>query len=316
MVSFLYNEWMNIGRDESLINDTKVNQGIALVLLATVGFGLNPLFARWAYNGGLTAETALFYRFVFPALFLSPFVIKKGYDTNAAVKAIMLGMFVGLGTITYFRSIAQVPVATAALIYFTHPLFTILLASIFFREPLTGKSIFVAGLVVVACGLILSPGRLSEGQLQALGLSFLMPLSFATLMLGFENWLHVLPLWSRTALTLWGQVVIIVPVLLFVPFSTIIPMTDFGWIGIIGLATVSSLLPQVLMAAGIPMTGATKASVLGTAELLTSLLAGWIILSEPVQWREIVGASLIFIAIFVSRSAKYTVYPGNGQRDE
>ena len=296
---------MNNGRDTSIANHTKINRGIALVLLATVGFGLNPLFARWAYSGGLTAETALFYRFVFPALFLFPFIFKKGYDTSAAVKAIMLGVFVGLGTITYFRSIAQVPVATAALIYFTHPLFTILLTSIFFREPLTGKSLFVAGLVVAACGLILSPGKLSERQLWALGMSFLMPLSFATLMIGFEQWLHILPLWPRTALTLWGQVVIIVPVLLFVPFDTIMPLTGLGWTGVIGLATVSSLLPQVLMAGGIPLTGATRASVLGTAELLTSLLAGWIILSELIQWRELVGAGLIFVAIYVSRPAKY-----------
>jgi drug/metabolite transporter (DMT)-like permease len=296
---------MNNGLDTSIANHIQVNRGITLIMLATVGFGLNPLFARWAYSGGLTAETALCYRFIFPALFLFPFVFKRGYDPRAAVKAVMLGMFVGLGTITYFRSIAQAPVATAALIYFTHPLFTILLMGIFFREPFTGKSILVAGLVVAACGLILSPGSLSEGQIWALGMSFLMPLSFATLMIGFEQWLHILPLWPRTALTLWGQVIIIVPVLLLVPFDTIMPLTDFGWIGVVGLATVSSLLPQVLMAAGIPLTGATRASVLGTAELLTSLLVGWVVLSEPVQWPELLGAGLIFIAIYVSRPAKY-----------
>jgi drug/metabolite transporter (DMT)-like permease len=290
---------------ESKSNHTEANRGALLVLLATVGFGLNPLFARWGYSGGLTAETALLYRFIFPALCLLPFLFRRSYDTGAAVKAVLLGLFVGLGTITYFRSIAQVPVATAALVYFTHPLFTILLTTIFFGEPLTGKSIFVVGLVVAACGFILSPDSLSTGQLWALGLSFLMPLSFATLLVGFEQWLHVLPLWPRTAITLWGQVVIIVPVLLLVPFDTLVPLTSLGWLGVIGLATVSSLLPQVLMAAGIPLTGATRASVLGTAELLTSLLAGWVILSEPVQWREIVGAGLILTAIYVSRPAKY-----------
>ncbi len=285
---------------------TRAGQGVTLVLLATVGFGLNPLFARWAYGDGLTPETALLYRFLFPALFLSPFVFRKRNARPAALRAIALGMFIGLGTITYFRSIAEVPVATAALVYFTHPLFTILLARIFFKVPLTRKSMVTAVLVVVACGLILSPGRLSTEQLRALGLSFLMPISFATLMLGFENWIGVLPLWPRTALTLWGQVVIIVPVLLLVPFETVLPLTHVGWLGVMGLATVSSLLPQVLMAAGIPLTGATRASVLGTAELLTSLLAGWLLLSEPVQWRELAGAGLIFIAIYLSRPPKVT----------
>lgn len=72
-----------------------------------------------------------------------------------------------------------------------------------------------------------------------------------------------------------------------------------------GRATLSSLIPQVLMAAGIPLTGATRASVLGLAELLTSLLIGWTILTEPVHRREILGASLILLAIFVSRPPKH-----------
>jgi drug/metabolite transporter (DMT)-like permease len=275
------------------------------VLLATVGFGLNPLFARWAYSGGLTAETALLYRFLVPALVLSPFVLRRHAHPRAAARAVLLGMFVGLGTVTYFRAIAQVPVATAALVYFTHPLFTILLTALFFREPLTWKSGLVVLLVVAACGLILSPDSLSRDQLTALGLSFLMPLSFATLLVGFEQWLHVMPLWPRTAVTLWGQVLLIVPVLLLEPFQTVLPATDVGWLGVVGLATLSSLVPQVLMAAGIPLTGATRASVLGVAELLTSLLVGWTILSEPVQSRELLGASLILLAIFVSRPPKH-----------
>jgi drug/metabolite transporter (DMT)-like permease len=262
--------------------------------------------ARWAYSGGLTAEAALLYRFLVPALVLSPFVFRRGLDRNTAVKAVLLGMFVGLGTMTYFRSIARVPVATAALIYFTHPLFTILLAWLLFKVPLTRKSLLVAGVVVAACGVIVAPDGLSVGQIQALALSFVMPLSFATLMLGFEKWLPALPLWPRTTFILWGQVVIIVPVLLWLPAQTVVPMTDWGWLGVIGLATVSSLLPQVLMAAGIPLTGATRASILGTAELLTSLLAGWILLAEPVQWREMVGAVLICSAIVISRPAKPT----------
>lgn len=89
-----------------------MRRGMALVLLAAVGFGLNPLLARWAYAGGLTPETALVYRFLIPAVVLLPFV-------QAALRA--PGALVGIGTLTYFRAIAVVPVATAALIITTQP---------------------------------------------------------------------------------------------------------------------------------------------------------------------------------------------------
>lgn len=272
-----------------------------LILMATVGFGLNPLFARWAYSGGLTPETALLYRLIFPALCLLPFVSMARKAPAAAVKAVVLGMFVAVGTVTYFQAIAKVPVATAALVYFTHPLFTITLGRIFFQVRLTKTSIVTAGLVMVACALILSPGGLSVDQIQTLAISFVMPISFATLILGFDHWLRVLPLWPRAALTLWGQVLIIVPVLSLIPEPRVVPITTLGWIGVVGLATLSSLLPQILMAAGIQMAGAARASVLAAAELVTSLLAGWLILAEPVHFREVAGAALILVAIFLSR---------------
>jgi drug/metabolite transporter (DMT)-like permease len=281
-------------------SNRSLHRGMALILLATVGFGLNPLFARWAYSGGLSAETALLYRFLVPALVLLPFMAGARHDWIVAGKAVALGMFVALGTITYFRSIAAVPVATAALVYFTHPLFTILLGRLFFGTPLTKNGLTTVALVLLACALILSPSGLSVGQFQALAVSFLMPVSFATLILGFENWIWRLPLWPRTALTLWGQVVVIVPVLLLVPASQLTPSTPLGWVGVVGLASVSSLLPQVLTAAGIPLIGAARTSVLGSAELITSLLTGWLILGESVRVPEVLGAALIILAVWLS----------------
>lgn len=94
---------------------------MALVLLAAVGFGLNPLLARWAYAGGLTPETALVYRFLIPAVVLLPFVPAALRAPGTAARGLALGALVGIGTLTYFRAIAVVPVATAALIITTQP---------------------------------------------------------------------------------------------------------------------------------------------------------------------------------------------------
>ena len=44
--------------------------GSALVLMAAIGFGLNPLFARLLYAEGLGAEMVTLYRFIVPAFLL------------------------------------------------------------------------------------------------------------------------------------------------------------------------------------------------------------------------------------------------------
>lgn len=276
-------------------------QGMLLVLIGAVGMGLNPLFARWMYADGLTPETALLYKSLFPALCYLPFVAAARRAPAAAIKTGALGIFNGIGTIAYLYAIAKIPVATVALVYFTYPLFTIMLGWIFFNVPLTRRSVATVGLILTACLLILSPGRLSADQFQTLLISFLTPISFAILFLGFDHWLRVLPLWPRIALAMWGQTLIVGPFLLFSSNLRLVPLTTIGWVGVVGLATISSLIPQVLLTAGIQIVGAARTSVLGASELVTALAVGWLILAEPVHTREVAGAILILMAAFLSR---------------
>lgn len=275
--------------------------GVFLVLFASVGFGLNPLFARWAYGAGLQPESALFYRFMIPALVMAPALKGIQQHWRTAVIGLALGVFVAIGTLTYFRAIAVVPVATAAVVYFTHPLFAMLLGRILYREQLTRTTLAAGLLILVASGLILSPSGLSSSQLSALALSFLMPISFAAVMVGFAHWLNPLKVPQRTAVILWGQVLIIVPVIWWLPQPQLVPQTTLGWISIAGLATISSLLPQLSLSYGIPRVGATRSAIFGTFELITSLLVGWVILSEPIRLIELVGAGLLLWAMIMNR---------------
>jgi drug/metabolite transporter (DMT)-like permease len=271
-------------------------KGQLYIWLAVLGFGFNPLFARWAYADILSPETVIIYRILFPFLLLTPFVwsgLRWNWPTLAAL---LIGALISIGTLTYFRALAVLPVATAALVYYTYPLFTILLGWLFFGEKMTKEALLTIFLILVACSLILSPRGLSVTQVSALLLSFLMPLTYALLLQGFQHWLGDIPLIQRMALLKTGQVLTIIP-LFWIVRPPLLPTSSIGWLGIIGLATVSSMLPQIFMSIGIPLAGATRAAILGSAELIVVLLVGWVLLHEPVQLREILGGGLIMSAI-------------------
>jgi drug/metabolite transporter (DMT)-like permease len=58
-------------------------------------------------------------------------------------------------------------------------------------------------------------------------------------------------------------------------------------------------MPQILTIRGTVLLGAEKTAVFGSAELITALIVGWVILAEPVRTAEIVGASLLIAAILL-----------------
>ena len=264
--------------------------------------GLNPLFARWMYSDGLTPQAALVYKSVVPALCYLPFLVAVWRHPRLALITILLGVFNGAGSMAYLYALAHLPVATTALVYFTYPLFTIVLGFLLFGVPLARRAVITGGLIVIACMLILSPERLTGDQMQILLITFLAPIGFATLILGFDHWLRALSLWERISLAMWGQVLVVTPILLFSPNVDLIPATLLGWTGVFGLALISSLLPQVALTAGVQLIGAVRTSQLGTSELVTALIVGWVIFAEPIFWREVIGAGLLLIALLGSQA--------------
>jgi len=66
---------------------------------------------------------------------------------------------------------------------------------------------------------------------------------------------------------------------------------------VLGLSTVNSIIPQLLMSAGAPVVGAAATAIGGSSELLTSLAIGWWVFQEVIHWQEILGAILVLVAL-------------------
>lgn len=77
------------------------------------------------------------------------------------------------------------------------------------------------------------------------------------------------------------------------------PSTDVGWINIIGIVLVATILPVVTFLAGLERIGPTNASMLSTLEpVVTVLLAAWIF-TERLQPMVMLGGGLILVAVML-----------------
>lgn len=281
----------------ALPSEAAVQRGLAMVILSAVGFGLNPLLARWADQGGLSAGVTLLYRFGPSGVLLLPWLRPARHHPQPAGIALGLGMIMGLGIIGYFRALLVLPVALAVLIFFTYPLFTLVFGVWLYRERLTPISGISAGLILLSGLLITSWQRFAPDQLQAVGFCFLAPISLSLLILGLVHHLPRLPLLTRIATVTSGQLLVLIPFALITTTGSLWPDTPQGWMSVLGLSTVNSIIPQLLMTAGAPLVGTAATAIGGSSELLTSLAIGWWVFQEAIQWQEILGAILVLVAL-------------------
>jgi drug/metabolite transporter (DMT)-like permease len=218
-----------------------------------------------------------------------------------ALLAAAVGAFMCLGVMAYFRAIAVLPMALAVIIYFTYPLFTAALGWLLYRLPLSRNDLLGCVLVIAACAVMLRPSDLSAEQTSAVLMAFLAPLGYGLLILVYSRSLADLPVLSRMAAGAWGCFIVALPLAVwFTPAAALVPVSGDGWLALLGMMILASLLPQWLFALGAPAAGPLRTAIAGSAELAVGLATGWLLFAEAVGLDQAVGAALIAIALLLA----------------
>jgi drug/metabolite transporter (DMT)-like permease len=78
-----------------------------------------------------------------------------------------------------------------------------------------------------------------------------------------------------------------------------LPSTNSGWVSIIGIVFVATVIPVVAFLAGLERIGPTNAAMLSTLEpVVTVLLAAWIFAERP-QSIALFGGGMILVAVIM-----------------
>jgi Predicted permeases len=78
-----------------------------------------------------------------------------------------------------------------------------------------------------------------------------------------------------------------------------LPSTNSGWISIVGIVLIATVIPVVTFLAGLERIGPTNAAMLSTLEpVVTVLLAAWIF-GERLQSIALFGGGMILVAVIM-----------------
>lgn len=271
-----------------------------LVVLAAMGFGTVPYFAKSLTEAGMDASVIALSRYVIGAAVLSPFLRFGRGERGMTLVGIATGAAMGLGWIGYVAALRAAPVSTVGVLYMTYPVFTIAIGWLVFADRPSRRALLGAGLILLAAILASAPEAVEAAALPALGLALLAPAGFGLGINVLTRILPGLPPLSRMACVSLGSVIGLAPVALTQQTGPLLPATPGGWALLVGIGLGTALIPQLLYTIHAPMIGAARTAVAGSVELPMMFLVGWLAFGERLGPAQLIAGALVVTAILVT----------------
>ncbi len=273
--------------------------GTLYILASAICFGSMAIFARMAYASGVDVPTLLLLRFTTAAVLMWILLLAKKEKLPSRKGLIMLIAMGAIGyagqSFSYFTALTLASAGLVALLLYTYPAIVAILSRLVFRHPLTWIQILAVGISLA--GSILIIGKAGDGK--PLGIFFGLLAAFiysVYILTGSRFPKDVTPITSTTVIASSAAVTYagVVSVKGFHP-----PMTATGWIALMAIAVVCTVLAILFFFEGLKRVGPVRASVFSTIEPVFTVILAAMVLNESITLVRVLGGALIVCAVIL-----------------
>jgi drug/metabolite transporter (DMT)-like permease len=293
-----------------LVRKNPNSLGVALIIVSSIGFGLAPTFATFSYRNGGNAVGTLLARFTVATLLM--LIVRKVSSRQAKwPRPLLFGQLFLLGalgyftaTILYFTAIQNIDSGLAITIFYCNPVIVVLLSWwLLGNKP---SRIIVWCLVSTLIGVTIAAGQVGNADTISVILVLIVAVEYAFYMIISSKVLPKVDLFTGVTIVMFGAASSFAIYALFAPSSVevIFPNAINGWVSVLMLAVVATVIPTATLYAGMNLLGTGKTAVIQTFEPVASILAGVIFLSEPLTLPRIIGATFVIGAVGVLATAE------------
>lgn len=290
-------------------NNTK---GILNGVIASVSYGMNPLFALPLYAQGIEVNSVLFYRYFFAVViyFLWLKCVKKislKIAKSELVPLLFLGIFFSLSSLTLFESFHYIEAGIACTILFIYPVIVALIMAIFFKEKIT-KTV-VSAIFLTSIGIALLYKGKPDSVLSLKGVAIVLASAFlyAFYIVGVKSIKAIKSMNSAKLsfyVMLFGLLVYVVNLKFCTNLQGLTTIT--AWLFVIGLAIFPTIISLETIGIAIKLIGSTNTAILGALEPLTAIFFGILFFNESLTLRISIGVILILFGVFLIISRNMT----------
>jgi len=272
--------------------------GIILIAISAASFGTLAIFGRYAYADGMDTFTVLFLRFGIAAIFMTLILLlrKEGFPRGR-----ILAQLVGMGALGYvgqsFLYMTAIKFASSGLVsllLYLYPMFVFILSIFILHEKATSVKIIALILALVGSALTVDP---NGGQLIGTMMAIAAALIYSIyIIVGTNVMKHASAVQSSAII--FASAGVVFGGLAFAK-GTHLPVSNSGWLAMLGIIIISTIIPVVTFLAGLEIIGPTNTAMLSTLEpVVTVLLAAWLF-GERLTLTALIGGGFILVAVIL-----------------
>lgn len=276
--------------------------GIVLVLISAIGFGTLGIFGMLAAGEGVSIPTVLALRFGLATVVVWTVLRLRGRFRVLTGRALAIALALGgIGYATqsglYFFGLEFMTAGMVAIVLYTYPAFVVCIVAITNPSRVTRRLVIALGLSVSGVALITGADPVGvdpRGIVIVLGAA-----------LAYSLYIVV----SQQALVTTDAEILTAFVLpaaagSFVAFgigtdTLMMPGSVSAWGVIVAIAIFATVVPVLTFFAGIAKIGASRASIISTAEPVVTVALGVLVLGESITIVTIVGGTLVITGVIL-----------------
>ena len=273
--------------------------GYIFTIISAVSFGIMPILARYAYASGADPITVLFLRFLIAAVLMFAILFVRKIPLPRGRTLFHLFLMGGLGyvgqSMCYFNALTMASASLVSLLLYLYPVLVTVLSAIFLKDRITPVKLAALGLALA--GAFLTIGFSSEGTplgiVLGLGAAVIYSVYIVAGSRVMQN-VQALPasavIMASTGLVYGGLAAV---------RGTVLPSTPGGWLAILGIAVLCTVVAITTFMAGIVRIGPTNAATVSTLEPVVAVVLAGLLLNESLSPLKLAGGALILAAVVI-----------------
>ncbi len=283
---------------DTQVAERQALQGSALVLLAGVAYGGVTVLAKIAYDHGSNAPSSLVFRYGAAALLFWLYLLLTGnaqrLPRRKAGGFVLMGLLFSGGSLLSFMAVERIGAGLAALLLYLYPAIVTAAAALFLALRITRSRVLILLASLLGCVLTVD---VQGGSVDLLGLALATGTAFtysAYVVIGSRVAVGVSPLIaSAWIISSGGLLMLVVGVTGAFGDRLTTQIDATGWLAILALALVSTVVANSAFLAGMARLDPFRAAVLSTIEPVVSVLLAALLLSERLSPQQALGGALI-----------------------
>jgi drug/metabolite transporter (DMT)-like permease len=272
--------------------------GILFIAISAASFGTLAIFGRYAYADGMDTFTLLFLRFSIAAMVMA-FLLAARRESLPRGRVLL--QLIGMGALGYagqsFSYLTAIQYASAglvALLLYLYPMFVLVLSAFIFHEKVTWVKTIALIVALIGTALTVDP---AGGEVTGILLAIAAALIYSVYIIVGTGVMKQVSA-AGSSLVIFASAGVVYGIFTAIRGAHF-PSTGSGWLAIVGIVLIATVIPVVMFLTGLERIGPTNAAMLSTLEpVVTIFLAAWLF-RERLTSLTLLGGVLILLAVIM-----------------